>query len=157
MTKESDQTLARGAQPAQPEQSDPRVVHNEVDPTLVDDAEPIAVLRAVAYCARHWEGGVRVLGNVRACDIVRACEAFEALVKAADATLEQADEEGWRCYRGTDASRFQQLEYALDNVSPEKTAADEGTDGADACQFNAAERYAERHIADLPPEKEITR
>lgn len=98
---------------------DPGVRKHAADPTLVDEGEPIAVLRAVAYCARHWEGGARLLGNVRACDIVRACEAIEALVKAADATLEQADSEGWRCYNGTDASRLQQLEYALDNVAPE--------------------------------------
>lgn len=91
---------------------------NEADPTLVDDAEPLAVLLAVAYCARCWEGGARLLGNVRACDIVRAVEAFQALVTAADATIEQADSEGWRCYNGTDASRLQQLEYALDNVHP---------------------------------------
>jgi hypothetical protein len=91
---------------------------SEIDPTFVDDAEPLAVLRAVAYCARHWDGAARLLGNVRACDIVRAVEAFEKLVAAADATLEQADGEGWLCYNGTDASRLQQLEYALDNVAP---------------------------------------
>ena len=55
---------------------------SEQDPTFVDDAEPLAVLRAVAICARSWEGAARLLGNVRACDIVRAVEAFEALVRA---------------------------------------------------------------------------
>lgn len=90
----------------------------KADPTLVDDAEPIDVLRAVAYCARQWEGGARLVGNVRACDIARAIDAVEALVKAGDATIEQADQENWRCYNGTDASRLQQLEYALDNVAP---------------------------------------
>lgn len=73
----------------------------------------------MAYCARHWDGEARLLGNIRAVDIVRAVEAFKALVRAGDATLEQADSEGWLCYNGTDASRLQQLEYALDNVQPE--------------------------------------
>lgn len=47
-----------------------------------DDAEPIEVLRAVAECARCWEGGVRLLGNVRACDIVRAVEALDVVLAA---------------------------------------------------------------------------
>lgn len=37
-----------------------------------DDADPDVVLAEVQHCASCWEGGVRLLGNVRAADIVRA-------------------------------------------------------------------------------------
>lgn len=40
-----------------------------------DDAAPHDVLAMVRFCAASWEPGVRLLGNVRACDIVRACDA----------------------------------------------------------------------------------
>jgi len=45
-----------------------------------DDAPAIAVLAAVRHCANSWEGSARLLGNVRAIDIARACsEAIAAL------------------------------------------------------------------------------
>lgn len=40
-----------------------------------DDAEPHLVLAAVRHCAASWEGSARLLGNVRASDIVRAIDA----------------------------------------------------------------------------------
>lgn len=46
-----------------------------------DGAGAIAVLAAVRHCASSWEGEARLLGNVRASDIVRACnEALPALL-----------------------------------------------------------------------------
>jgi hypothetical protein len=44
----------------------------EVSENLTD-AE---VVQAVIGCAKHWEAGVRLLGNIRACDISRALEAL---------------------------------------------------------------------------------
>ncbi len=43
-----------------------------------DGAPPHVVLDAVRHCASGWEGAVRLLGNVRADDIARACEAYLA-------------------------------------------------------------------------------
>ena len=40
-----------------------------------DDADPTLVLAAVRHCASSWEGEARLLGNVRAKDIVRAIDA----------------------------------------------------------------------------------
>lgn len=40
-----------------------------------DDAEVIKVLAAVRHCADSWDGSARLLGNVRARDISRACSA----------------------------------------------------------------------------------
>jgi hypothetical protein len=40
-----------------------------------DNASPEDVLRMVRFCAASWQPGARLLGNVRACDIVRACDA----------------------------------------------------------------------------------
>lgn len=40
-----------------------------------DDKHPADVLRMLRLCAASWEPGVRLLGNIRACDIVRACDA----------------------------------------------------------------------------------
>ena len=37
-----------------------------------DDATPDLVLAALRQCAGSWQPGVRVVGNVRAIDIVRA-------------------------------------------------------------------------------------
>lgn len=39
-----------------------------------DNAPPREVLAELRMCAAAWEGGVRVLGNVRAADIVRALD-----------------------------------------------------------------------------------
>jgi hypothetical protein len=45
-----------------------------------DDAPAIAVLAAIRHCANAWEGSARLLGNIRARDIARACsEAIAAL------------------------------------------------------------------------------
>ena len=46
------------------------------EPALMntDDALPDIVLAAVRQCAAAWEPGVRVLGNVRAGDMVRALD-----------------------------------------------------------------------------------
>jgi hypothetical protein len=41
--------------------------------TTVDDAEPVIVLAAMKRCADAWEGDARLVGNVRAKDISRAC------------------------------------------------------------------------------------
>ena len=52
-----------------------------------DDAPAIAVLAAVRHCASSWEGSARLLGNVRALDIARACsEAIAALTRITGAT-----------------------------------------------------------------------
>jgi hypothetical protein len=40
-----------------------------------DEAEVITVLAAVRHCADSWDGNARLLGNVRARDISRACNA----------------------------------------------------------------------------------
>ena len=59
-----------------------------------DDAPAIAVLAAVRHCANAWEGSARLLGDVRASDIARACsEAIAALTRitgAADIVDEAA-------------------------------------------------------------------
>ena len=45
-----------------------------------DNAPSIDVLAAVRHCANSWDPEARLLGNVRACDIARACtEAIAAL------------------------------------------------------------------------------
>lgn len=41
-----------------------------------DDADPALVLAAVRHCASSWVGEARLIGNVRAKDIVRAIDAF---------------------------------------------------------------------------------
>ena len=52
-----------------------------------DDAPAIAVLAAVRHCANAWEGSARLLGNIRASDIARACsEAIAALTRVTGAT-----------------------------------------------------------------------
>ena len=52
-----------------------------------DDAPAVAVLAAVRHCANSWEGSARLLGNVRAADIARACsEAIAALTRITGAT-----------------------------------------------------------------------
>jgi len=40
-----------------------------------DGADVVSVLAAVRHCANSWEGDARLLGNVRAQDISRACTA----------------------------------------------------------------------------------
>lgn len=40
-----------------------------------DDKHPSEVLKMLRVCAASWQPGVRLLGNIRACDIVRACDA----------------------------------------------------------------------------------
>lgn len=40
-----------------------------------DDAEIVTILAAVRHCADSWDGNARLLGNVRARDISRACSA----------------------------------------------------------------------------------
>ena len=63
-------------------------------PQDTDDAPAVAVLAAVRHCANSWEGSARLLGNVRASDIARACsEAIAALTRitgAADIVDEAA-------------------------------------------------------------------
>lgn len=45
-----------------------------------DEADAITVLAAVRHCADSWDGSARLLGNVRARDISRACSvAIKAL------------------------------------------------------------------------------
>ena len=57
-----------------------------------DDAPAIAVLAAVRHCANSWEGSARLLGNVRASDIARACsEAIAALNQQHQPVSEAAD------------------------------------------------------------------
>jgi hypothetical protein len=43
-------------------------------PNVPDDADSRVVLRYLRMCAAAWEPGVRLLGNLRACDIVRAVD-----------------------------------------------------------------------------------
>lgn len=62
-----------------------------------DDADAVTVLAAVRHCANSWEGDARLLGNVRARDIARACTlAIDALsqpVSVAQAPRETVIEE----------------------------------------------------------------
>jgi hypothetical protein len=47
-----------------------------------DEAEAITVLAALRHCANSWDGSARLVGNVRARDIARACSAaIEALAE----------------------------------------------------------------------------
>lgn len=39
-----------------------------------DDAPAVDVLKELMRCAFSWEPGVRLIGNVRAVDISRACD-----------------------------------------------------------------------------------
>ena len=39
-----------------------------------DDAAPGEVLAALWVCAQAWEPNVRIIGNIRAIDIMRACD-----------------------------------------------------------------------------------
>lgn len=50
-----------------------------------DDAEVIAILAAVRHCANSWDGSARLVGNVRARDISRACTAAITALGEADA------------------------------------------------------------------------
>lgn len=50
-----------------------------------DDAAPLVVLAEVGICAGSWEPNVRLLGNVRAGDIVRAVNAITAAAPASAA------------------------------------------------------------------------
>lgn len=43
-----------------------------------DDAAPDVVLAELARCAAHWKPEVRVMGNVRAGDIVRAISTLQS-------------------------------------------------------------------------------
>lgn len=45
-----------------------------------DDADAYTVLVAVADCARRWEPGARIIGNVRAFDILKACNTATSLI-----------------------------------------------------------------------------
>lgn len=47
-----------------------------------DDAPADAVLASVRACAASWEGGARLLGNVRAMDITRAIDQVQAHVQS---------------------------------------------------------------------------
>jgi hypothetical protein len=94
----ADQTIgdvSRGVQPAPSEESDPRVVPNEMTHgdgagngpapehcANTDGASAVVVLNEVAYCASCWDGKARLLGNVRAEDIVRACSVVPDLLAA---------------------------------------------------------------------------
>lgn len=49
-----------------------------------DDAPVVDVLTAVAQCAAAWEPGARLLGNVRACDILRAVTHAKSRLQAED-------------------------------------------------------------------------
>lgn len=45
-----------------------------------DDADAYTVLTAVADCARRWEPEARIIGNVRAFDILKACNEATSLL-----------------------------------------------------------------------------
>lgn len=45
-----------------------------------DDAPAYNVLVAVADCARRWEPNARIIGNVRAGDILKACNRATTLL-----------------------------------------------------------------------------
>lgn len=80
--------------------------------------EPIDVLDVLKLHALSCDADQPILGTLTAGEVVRACEAISKLVDACDDTIQQADDENWRHYNGTDVSRLLQLEDALDNVSP---------------------------------------
>src|SRR3546814_13544578 len=57
-----------------------------------DDADPAVVLSVVMYYAGSWQPEARLLGNVRAGDIVRACDtAVHALKAHTDEAAHPAD------------------------------------------------------------------
>lgn len=45
-----------------------------------DGADAYTVLVAVADCARRWEPDARIIGNVRAADIMKACNRATTLL-----------------------------------------------------------------------------
>ncbi len=54
-----------------------------------DDADAYTVLVAVADCARRWVPDARIIGNVRAVDILKACnEATSLLARSRSETTE---------------------------------------------------------------------
>ncbi|MCK1479289.1 hypothetical protein IVB27_32265 [Bradyrhizobium sp. 197] len=57
-----------------------------------DDAEVVKILAAVRHCANSWDGSARLVGNVRARDISRACTA--AISSLAQAVGVSDDEVG---------------------------------------------------------------
>lgn len=70
-----------------------------------DDAPVLDVLRTLRTCAYAWEGGARIIGNIRAVDISRACNAAIEAIGVADdyrrAEGSQAEED--RSVEGFDA------------------------------------------------------
>jgi len=45
-----------------------------------DDADAYTVLTAVADCARRWDPEARIIGNIRAFDILKACNRATSLL-----------------------------------------------------------------------------
>ena len=58
-----------------------------------DDADAYTVLVAVADCARRWVPDARIIGSVRAADILKACNAATALLAPAPSNTPQPDKE----------------------------------------------------------------
>ena len=69
-----------------------------------------------AYLADVWGVDVPIPNGVKpgqAKANARMIAALPELLEAAKAIVERANEEGWRCYRGTDESRLDILEAAI--------------------------------------------
>ena len=63
---------------------------NEGSPRVsTDDAPPIEILRVLRLCALHWDPEARLVGNVRARDVARACDAAITVMEGKEPTIDQ--------------------------------------------------------------------
>lgn len=53
-----------------------------------DNAPPEDVLAMLRFCAASWQPEVRLLGNIRASDIVRACDEAVRVMRSNDGQTE---------------------------------------------------------------------
>jgi hypothetical protein len=81
-----------------------------------DDANFRTVLLETQLCAASWEGDVRLLGNVRAKDIVRAIT--EALARAKDL---EADVWTWQGISERNTARLREAEAEIERLRLENT------------------------------------
>lgn len=68
-----------------------------VSPCESDNAPWRDVLRAVSRCAAAWEPEARILGDVRAIDVERACNVAVSLRPPAPGHCEHGVVEGYWC------------------------------------------------------------
>ena len=87
---------------------------DEIAHRNTDNAPVEVVLETLAFCAACWEPGVRLVGNIRADDIVRACLAVYRAITAEREARERAEAERDEAIRGAVAKR-RTLGWALAN------------------------------------------